>query len=668
MRNRLESTHWRRTGGKGRTRVLPALVGAWAVAAGLTLHGLAQAADAPGDTPQQTAAISSLSISGNSAFSSSQLQHVMGINPSGWFSRGDDYSKARLASALTSLRSFYIKRGYLRFVVREITTTPSPDGKTVAINLTVSEGPIYALSSFKLTGEAGNLAQIPGVAQALQRALPAGQPVSREGLEAARRAILAQLGHEGYTQANVWPQFATDAEKARVDLTLEVVRGRPPAQTKPVYESAVTPVAPGTEQPPATPSSATPPAVSPKAESTVPPKAEPAAPPKTASAVPPKTESATPPKAASSAPAKAESADKPPPDQQQQAGENLDLTEPREISLGASAGYSSADRVIAMLTGRYLNAFGKGRDLTADLAGGKTYRAVRLSESDRWFTQSGTSRSTSIWYHSDQPFYYLNQSGFRTSGIGLTERFDIPLTAANSVYVAPGVERDWLDLDGLAPQAYRDHVDRYGSGLNVATLRAGWTHDMRDSANLPTRGYLLQGDAELGLGNATYLKTYASARYYHPLWGKAVLSLSGLGGFGQGLGSKSYPIQKYLYAGGIGSVRGYAGNSLGSRDPGTGFPLGGRRLLAGSIEALMPLSPFRPDLPGRLVWLLFVDGGNVWSNGLGGTGAGPARFSYGTGLGWQIPFGTLKLSYARPFKRYPGDQYQKFQVEFNAGF
>jgi outer membrane protein insertion porin family len=192
---------------------------------------------------------------------------------------------------------------------------------------------------------------------------------------------------------------------------------------------------------------------------------------------------------------------------------------------------------------------------------------------------------------------------------------------------------------------------------------------MRDSASLPTRGYIAQGDAEFGLGNASYLKAYASARYYHPLWGDTVLSASGLGGFGQGFSARGYPIEKYVYAGGIGSVRGYASNSLGSRDLGTTFPLGGRRLLTGSLEAVTPLTSFKPDLPGRPVWLLFVDGGNVWSSGLGNsTGAGSARFSYGAGLGWQIPFGTLQLSFALPVIRHRGDDYQRFQVEFNAGF
>jgi outer membrane protein insertion porin family len=643
MHDKLERTPQRRAGMSALVRALPVLTGALVMALGLTLGTAAQAAGAPSDTPKQAATISALSISGNSAFSSSQLERAMGISASHWYARGDDYSKARLASALTNLRIFYLSHGYLKFLVKEITTAPSPDGKTVAIRIVVSEGPLYTLGSIELSGNVGNLANTPGMTEALQRALPIGKPVTREGLEAARRAIIAQLGHQGYAQARVSPRFTTDDKNARIALIFEVTHGRQLTQTSPVREGGVTPLTPIPKQPSAT--SAAPP-----------PKAEPTAP-------PPKTEPAAKP------PQTQPSGTQPAPSKPQQAKQPLDLADQREITLGASAGYSSADRIIAMARARYLDAFGKGWDLTGDLAAGKTYRAARLSESDRWFTPGGTSRSTSLWYRADQPFYYLNRSHFRTSGTGLTERFDIPITAADNIYVAPGIEHDWLGADSLTPQAYLNYMQRFGSMLNIGTLRAGWAHDMRDSASLPTRGYIVQGDAEFGFGTATYLKAYMSGSYYHPLWGSTVLSLSGLGGFGQGFGSQGYPIEKYLYAGGIGSVRGYAGNSLGPRDRGTGFPLGGRRLLVGSIEADTPLpSPFKSDLPGRPVWLLFVDGGNVWSDGLGGTSAGPARFSYGTGLGWQIPYGMLKLSFALPVKRYSGDDYQKFQVEFNASF
>ncbi|MDR2990896.1 MAG: BamA/TamA family outer membrane protein [Burkholderiaceae bacterium] len=618
------------------THALSALASAVVVTLSLALGGAAYAADMSGDasggqapdsaSAKQTVTISALSISGNTAFSTSQLQRAMHISTATWYSRGDRYSKALMANALANLRAFYVSRGYMQFQVKEVSTAPSPDGTTVAVSVTIKEGRLYRLASVDLTGDAGNLANMPGMAEALQRALPVGKPVSREGLEAARRAIIAQLGHQGYAQPSVSPRFITDNQNARIAVTFEVVRNQQElAQTNPVREGAVTPVPPASE-----PSSAQPPGTPPKS----------------------KTQSAT---------AK-------PSSKTEQA---LKLAEEqREINLRASVGYSSTDRAIAMASARYLNALGKGWDLAGDIAGGKTYRAARLSESDRWFTPGGVSRSTSLWYRSDLPFYYLNDSRFRISSTGLTERFDIPVTASDSFYLAPGIERDWLGVDALTPQAYLGYINRYGSSLNLATLRAGWTHDMRDSASLPTRGYIVQGDAEFGFGDATYIKAYASGSYYHPLWGSTVLSLSGLGGFGQGLGSRDYPIEKYFYAGGVGSVRGYAANSLGPRDLelGANFPLGGRRLLVGSIEAVTPITAFTLDIPGRLVWLLFVDGGNVWDSDLNGTGAGSARFSYGTGLGWQIPYGTLKLSLGLPVKRHRGDDYQKFQVEFNAGF
>ncbi|MDR0457465.1 MAG: BamA/TamA family outer membrane protein, partial [Burkholderiaceae bacterium] len=474
-------------------------------------------------------------------------------------------------------------------------------------------------------------------------------------LDAARRAIIAQLSHDGYAHASVSPRFTTDDSNAQIALTFEITRGsQPPAQTNPVPEEVVTPVAPPpAPKPPSAPASAAPSATPPAAPTPPASVTPPAKPPQTPA--PPATPSAPTPAAPAS--------------QARQAGQKLDLSEQqREITLGANVGYSSVDRAIALLSARYANGLGPGHDLAAQIAGGKTYRAARISESDRWFTPGGVSRSTSLWYQSDQPFRYLNGSNFRISGLGVTERFDIPLTAADSVFIAPGVEHDWLGTDSLTPQAYLNHIARSGSVLNVATLRAGWTHDMRNSALLPTRGYITQADAELGVGNASYIKAYASGRYYHPLWGDTVLSLSGLGGFGQGLSSEGYPLEKYFYAGGVGSVRGYAGNSLGPRDLTTGFPIGGRRLLVGSVEATTPLTPIKPDIPGRLVWLVFVDGGNVWSNGLGGTGSGPIRFSYGTGLGWQMPFGTFRLSFALPFTRHTGDEYQRFQFDFSAGF
>jgi outer membrane protein insertion porin family len=130
-------------------------------------------------------------------------------------------------------------------------------------------------------------------------------------------------------------------------------------------------------------------------------------------------------------------------------------------------------------------------------------------------------------------------------------------------------------------------------------------------------------------------------------------------------------LQKLDYAGGPATVRGYVANSLGAHDVVTGDPLGGRRTLAGSIQASTEMVRLEGDR-GRVLSFAFIDGGTV-RGAPGGSAThaadpGGARFSYGIGVGWQAPFGSLGASFARPFKRREGDRYQPFQLSFTTAF
>jgi outer membrane protein insertion porin family len=248
-------------------------------------------------------------------------------------------------------------------------------------------------------------------------------------------------------------------------------------------------------------------------------------------------------------------------------------------------------------------------------------------------------------------------------------RFDIPVDLKNGAYVEPGIEHDRLSTDDLTPQAYQDYVQHYGRTSNAGTLIAGWTYDARDSASFTTQGLLAQGQVEYGAG-LQYVKAAAALRYCHPLSEGTVLSLMLRGSAGWALGWRDYPIQKLDYAGGADSVRGYVENSLGTRDVRTGDPLGGQRILTGSVQATNVLSQLNDR--SRIVSFAFVDGGNVWGapggNASHAVMTRGARFSYGLGLGWQALFGTLRASVARPVTRHEGDHYQLFQVNFEAEF
>lgn len=71
------------------------------------------------------------------------------------------------------------------------------------------------------------------------------------------------------------------------------------------------------------------------------------------------------------------------------------------------------------------------------------------------------------------------------------------------------------------------------------------------------------------------------------------------------------PLPERLFAGGGTSLRGFALNQAGPRDPLTGFPVGGQAMLILNQELRFPMS--LPYIGSKLGGILFYDGGNVYS-------------------------------------------------------
>jgi translocation and assembly module TamA len=110
------------------------------------------------------------------------------------------------------------------------------------------------------------------------------------------------------------------------------------------------------------------------------------------------------------------------------------------------------------------------------------------------------------------------------------------------------------------------------------------------------------------------------------------------------------PPDLRFYAGGDGSVRGYAWQDLGPRDP-DGAPLGAPRVATGSLEYERS---FRPDWS----WAVFVDGGNAFSGGR----VAP-EWGVGAGVRWSSPIGPVRLDLAWGLDAAVGG----FQLHFSAG-
>ncbi|EEA01503.1 surface antigen (D15) [Burkholderia sp. H160] len=276
--------------------------------------------------------------------------------------------------------------------------------------------------------------------------------------------------------------------------------------------------------------------------------------------------------------------------------------------------------------------------------------------------------STDVYYRTTYPLYYYTDTSFRIITVGADLKFGIPFSEADTLYFGLGIEQNRLRTDSSTPQSYKDYVAEFGNVVNNVPITTGWARDNRDSSLVPSRGYYVQANGEVGtpVGGTEYYKADVQTQYYYSFARGFILGLNLQGGYGNGLGGKAYPIFKIYYAGGIGSVRGYESSSLGPTDKTTGDPIGGSRMVVANVEMTFPLPGSGWDRTLRV--FTFLDAGNVWGNEGNSTGANGLRYSYGAGLEWISPIGPLKLSLGFPVVKHATDKYQKFQFQIGTSF
>ena len=123
-----------------------------------------------------------------------------------------------------------------------------------------------------------------------------------------------------------------------------------------------------------------------------------------------------------------------------------------------------------------------------------------------------------------------------------------------------------------------------------------------------------------------------------------------------GAGRDEIPADERFYAGGGGSIRGYAYQSVGPFRQGE--PVGGGSLLEVAFEA-------RLKFTDRLGLVAFLDGGNAYTERFPDF---EETLRWGAGLGFRYftPVGPLRLDVAFPLNRRP-DIDDRFQVYVSLG-
>ena len=585
----------------------------------------------------QRARIKEIRIVGNKVFNASTLTDLFDLDTGGWLSwytKSDQYSRAKLNADIESLRSYYLTRGYLEFRIDSTQVVISPDKQDISIAINVTEGERYVVSGVKLEG---NYLGKDEEFKSLVTIRP-GQAYNADQVVQTTKAFTDYFGNFGYAFAQVEARPEVDRVNNRVALVLQAepsrrayvrrinVAGNNRTRDEVLrrefrqFESAwydadkiklsrdrvdrlgfFRDVSVDTQEVPGAPD---------------------------------------------------------------QVDLTLTVVEKPTGNLSIGAGFSSGDGLGFTLGIKQENAFGSGNGLGVQVNTSKINRTIVFNTIDPYFTVDGVSRSGDVYHRNTSPYSDTNSYKLVTTGASI--RFGVPFTEIDTVYFGGGVERTKIVPGTNLPAAYVTYANQFGYSSGTVPLTVGWARDSRDSSLVPNNGIFQRANAEWGIaGDAKYISGSYQYQQYIPLNKQFTIALNGDIGLGKGLSGRPFPLFKNYFGGGLGSVRGFEQGSLGPRDLTTNASLGGAKKLNLNLEVLAPFPGAGNDRTLRMFG--FVDVGNVFGE------SDPIRFNElrsaaGVGISWVSPVGPLRLALARPIRKFVGDKIQTVQFQIGTSF
>ncbi|MBO9544652.1 autotransporter assembly complex family protein [Caulobacter sp.] len=327
------------------------------------------------------------------------------------------------------------------------------------------------------------------------------------------------------------------------------------------------------------------------------------------------------------------------------------LADRRSRTIETSAGYSTSEG-----TGFDVRWSRYNRLKRADTT---TY-ALRLAKLEQ---RLGAEISLPHWRRPQQTLK-LNSSVFRNdtdayNETGATVGVDLTKRRQTTSYRTFGMS---LDLSQTKEQISRNGSIA-GRRLNLATFAglAAYAWDFSDNILDPKRGWRLEarGEPTYVVGDTTlpYLKLTTQGSIYLPFGKGASTVLASRVKLGAivGGGIPEVPASRRFFAGGGGSVRGYAYQAIGPRLT-DNTPQGGVSLVETSFE-------LRQKITSKWSGVAFIDAGAI------GSDKTPRRedFRAGAGFGirYDLGFGPIRADIAAPLGRRKGDP--AFQIYLSIG-
>ncbi|MEE6031783.1 outer membrane protein assembly factor BamA [Avibacterium paragallinarum] len=617
------------------------------------------------------ALLKSLTFKGNESFSDSKLRQQMELQPDAWWKIfNNKYDSVQLNKDLEALRTFYLDRGYAKFQITDTDVQLNPEKTAADVTISMNEGAVYTVSNARIVGN------VAGMSEQLAPSLNdvrLNEIFRRSDVLAVEQQIKTTLAEQGYgnPQVNINPVF--DDQAHTIGLTYVVDAGRRYSVRQIRFEgnnvSADSTLRQEMRQQEGTwLSSRLVDLGKVRLERT-------------------------------GFFETVESRTEPVPNTDDELDVVYRVVERNTGSINFGVGYGTESGFSYQASVKQDNFLGMGSSIS--LAGSRNDygTTVNLGYNEPYFTKDGVSLGGNAFYEKYDNSKDDTSASFSRTTYGVNGTLGFPVNENNSYYLGLGYVHN--KLKNVSPEFNRNF---YRESMNFPdwTFKShdfefsfGWNYNSLNRGYFPTSGVRasLGGKVTIPGSDNKFYKLYGDVQGFYPLnhehtW---VLSAKTTASYANGFGGKRLPFYQNYSAGGISSLRGFASGAVGPQaiywDQScndycrvNGDVVGGNAMVTANMELIVP-TPFIDDKNQRSVRTsLFVDAASVWNTKWKHDGKAkytnlpdygdPSRIRASAGIGfqWNSPVGPLIFSYAKPIKKYEGDDIEQFQFSIGGTF
>jgi len=568
--------------------------------------------------------IKEIRIEGNRALSDREIKGVMKTKSWGLLSfitSSGYYKESEMKADIERVRNLYYDNGYLNVVVSGPQTVLTPDRTGMIVSLRVSEGPQYRVSTVRF---AGNKAYDDKTLMALLP-LRAGEVFSRKKLREGIRKITDFYSEKGYALASVEPDIVPDEETHKVSVIMNVDEGG-------IFRVGRIEISGNS---------------------------------KTKDKVIRREMRLDEGDIFNSKLLRRsyerinnlnffETVELVPKPELEKKVIDIDIKVKEKATgfLSIGGGYSTVDKLVAMVDLTQGNLFGTGRyiKLKGEFGGRSTF--YEISYKDPWFLDRPLSLTLSA-YNTERNYIGYDKKALGGS-IGFGKRFNDYWSSS----LAYRYER--VTIFNVADDASNIIKEQIGTNI-TSSVTPALVRDSRDNYLDPSSGSrnsIFVTYSGLG-GDNYFVKGLIDSKWFFP-FGTTTVSLRGRVGYASGLFGRKLPLYERFYIGGIYTIRGLDFGEGGPRDE-TGEVIGGTKELLFNAEYIVPLLD---EL--RLKGVVFFDAGRAYDGSE--TFGKDLRYTTGAGIRWVSPIGPIRIEYGYNLNRRDDESSGKIEFAFGSFF